>query len=179
MARSFSSATVLGWLTEEVRLTKTRNGAFLVRNRACAARYRRKWDPEKKEFLDTGVFEDDFVRDSLFMPFVLWGERSTGRFVETVSQGDWVQLHGYLQSSFWEDRRGQRRSRVDLVAERWGLIMHRPEYLKELEKDRKVGGVDPADAKEVKIQGSRLAAERALEASMNAAPGLGPVPFGD
>lgn len=113
---------LMGNLTSDVELRYTQGGAP-VANFSLAIN--REWTTK----------EGDRQKDVCYVPVVVWGKQAE-QCGEYLKKGDQAMVTGRHHSSSWETRSGERRSKMEIVAERVIFIG--------LKKERAVPGEQPA-----------------------------------
>ena len=99
---SFNTVTVVGHLTRDTEIRYTQSGAP-VGNGAIAVNRKYKSGDELKEEVS-------------FFDFVVWGKTAEA-VAQHTGKGSLVLLDGRLQQRRWETDDGQKRSKIEIVAE--------------------------------------------------------------
>jgi single-strand DNA-binding protein len=117
---NLNKVLLIGRLVADPQLQHTQGGTPFTRMRIAVNRpYRDR----------NGNWQDD----TLFIDVVLWGE-AADRAVSRFSKGSRVFVEGSLRQATWETESGERRSRIEVRADRVLALDPRRESSEELEE---------------------------------------------
>jgi len=104
MAANLNKVFLIGRLVADPQLQHTANGTPFTRFRIAVNRpYRDK--------------NGNWQEDTLFIDVVVWGE-AADRAVSRFNKGTRILVEGSLRQSTWETESGEKRSRIEVRAER-------------------------------------------------------------
>ena len=106
--RGFSKAIITGNLTRDPELRTTPNGANVCSFSVAVNRVYRDSNGEQKE-------------DVSFIDCSAWG-KSGEIIAQYAKKGSGILVSGRLEQRSWEDKEGQKRSRVEIVVEDFNFV---------------------------------------------------------
>lgn len=127
-----NTVTVMGNLIEDPELTKTRNNNYVTKMRvACSRRVQRQVDPASAAqaqqnlanagYNPEGAGAVEWVdMDHFFIDVECWGQLARN-VKKSLIKGRPIMANGYMYTSSWEDKDGNKRSRPVLRATNVGL----------------------------------------------------------
>lgn len=118
---SLNQIMLVGNLTRDPELRYTNNGSPVCQMRLAANRRWKNSDGQDKE-------------ETVFVDVVMWGKaaETAGRL---LAKGRSVFVNGRLTSDEWEDKEGNKRSRLQITAYHWQFASPPPQKDKPVEAD--------------------------------------------
>lgn len=111
---NYNRAVVTGFATKDVELRYTPKGTAVLSGTVAVNRYFKQNSEQKKE--------------TLFLDFVVWGKHAEA-MATRVKRGIGVFIAGRLQQREWETDSGQKRSKIELVADECDVFVPREKDL--------------------------------------------------
>ena len=108
MARGFSKAIIVGNMTRDPELRSTPSGAQVCSFTVAVNRNYRDGSGDNKEQVS-------------FLDCSAWG-RSGEIIAQYAKKGSGILVSGRIEQRSWEDKEGQKRSRVEIVVEDFNFI---------------------------------------------------------